>query len=80
MNYNFDKVVQCGHWEVQIDTAEGYGCFEDAGSGSGGGLWFDKGVDGKLTLYDYDGMTHLPTKVALGIVALGFVVPPEFDN
>ncbi len=76
MEYQFDKRVQSGKFDVRIDSAAGYGYFEheELGDECGGGLWFQAGA-----LTDYDGVAVLPAKVIAGIRGLGFVVDADFE-
>ena len=46
--YNFDKSTRVGDFEVNLCTAEAYGCFEDVEDGGEGGLWFERKEDGTL--------------------------------
>lgn len=89
MSYNFNKKIQVGKFEIQVDEAARYGYFEheDYGDEAGGGLWFsfDHDEDGELTsdtrlhLEDYDGMSCLPKQVTEGLRALGYVVDELFE-
>jgi hypothetical protein len=89
MTYNFNKKIQVGKFEIQVDEAEKYGYFEhdELGDEAGGGLWFSLGEthegepteDPRLQLSDYDGMYYLPQEVAAGLRRLGYVVDESFE-
>ena len=74
--YNFDKRIQAGKFDVQVDTAAQYGYFEHDhyGDECGGGLWFEDN-----TLVDYDGVAILPSDVAAGLRSMGMVVPADME-
>lgn len=77
MAYNFDKKLTVGNWEVQVDTKEMYGCFENQNTGTGGGLWFDQYVESDkpmLALSDYDGVYELPKEVCTALKDWGIFV------
>lgn len=67
MAFNYDKKVQKGHWEIQVDTQAMRGSFEHEHTGTGGGLWFQGGEDEnkkpRIELCDYDGVYELPLEI-----------------
>ena len=75
MSYTFDKNITVKKWEINIDSAEQYGCFEHDDTGHGGGLWFESNE-----LVDYDGVFELPLSVIEGIELLGFNADYAKDN
>lgn len=77
--YNFDLNAKTGKWTVEVDTAANYGYFERDSDGTGGGLWFGRTAENKLTLEDYDGVACLPKDVAQALRGMGLEVGPEFD-
>ncbi len=74
MEYNFDKRIQSGKFDIRVDSAAQYGYFEhdDLGEERGGGLWFEAN-----DLIDYDGVAVLPKAVREGLRSLGFTVGEE---
>ncbi len=74
--YNFDKKIQSGKFDVQVDTAAQYGYFEHEHYGDevGGGLWFQDNA-----LIDYDGVAALPMPVIKGLREMGMVVPEDME-
>jgi len=81
MSYNFNKQIQVGKFDIQVDALKLYGFFEHEvyGDECGGGLWFEH--DGELlTLADYDGVFELPKEVWQGLEQLGFLVAPIFKD
>lgn len=89
MAYNFNKQIQSGKFDIQVDEASRYGFFEhdELGDEAGGGLWFgyehdengDRTSDERLHLEDFDGMSELPKKVIEGLRSLGYVVGEIFE-
>ena len=69
--YNFNKHIQAQGFDVKVDTAANYGCFEhdEHGEDLGGGLWFE----GK-NLVDYDGVMVLPEEVVSILLEMGFIL------
>ncbi len=88
MSYNFNKKIQVGQFEIQVDELARYGSFEhdQYGEELGGGLWFgfahdengDLTSDARLHLEDYDGVYELPQHVWEGLEKLGYVVEDGF--
>ncbi len=70
--YEFNRKVQKGKFEIGIDEHAAYGYFEheELGDECGGGLWFDKEGE-KLVLRDYDGVYSLPNDVIAAIEEMG---------
>jgi hypothetical protein len=77
--YNFDLKLSDDKYEVQVDTAACYGWFENAQTGSGGGLWFEVNAEGKRELIDADGTYCLPASVARQLRAAGLIVSENFE-
>jgi len=68
MSYNFNITLH--PWgespelgNVQIDESAMYGGWEHKNGMEGGGLWFERLMDGRLDLTDYDGDYVLPKAV-----------------
>lgn len=88
MAYDFNKKIQVGKFDIQIDELKRYGFFEheDLGDECGGGLWFEfehdehgeRTSDNRLYLTDYDGVFQLPKDVWLGLEQLGYVVEEAY--
>ena len=79
MSYDFTQVTTVGNWEVKIDPARNFGCFERETDGECGGLWFEAtSVDGRLGLVDYDGVFELSEQVKAAIRSFGHIVGEGF--
>ena len=77
--YNFTTKLQALNYTIEIDDAADYGYFEHNLAGDGGGLWFEKLANGKLSLVDYDGSADLPKRVAATLRENGYIVDEEFN-
>lgn len=74
MSYSFNKDISTKRYEIQIDTFEQYGYFQNKTSGTEGGLWFENDH-----LVDYDGVSCLPREVERALIAAGFTVDDPAD-
>lgn len=66
-DYKFDLNLSTATHTIEIDTAAGYGYFQNDTTGTEGGLWFED-----KTLIDYDGVAVLPKQVEDALKAKGY--------
>lgn len=84
MPYNF--TVKLHPWgehpergNVEIDEGAMYGGWEHKNGMEGGGLWFERLEDGRLSLIDYDGDYCLPKAVIVALRLAGFDIEEIFE-
>ena len=67
------------HGNVEIDELAMYGAWEYKDGTEGGGLWFERLDDGRLSLIDYDGDYCLPKAVIVALRLAGFDIEEIFE-
>lgn len=79
--YNFNVKLETKNYTIEVAESDNYGYFEhhELGEERGGGLWFERNIEGKLELMDYDGVPYLSKQVIAALREHGYIVDETFE-